>query len=45
MFKIYVTQVNRKNPKNDVNVSDVWARNITGEGVTVAIVDDGKLNT
>lgn len=28
-------------PGNDVNVADVWYNNITGNGVVVAIVDDG----
>lgn len=26
----------------DINVTGVWERNITGRGVTVAILDDGK---
>ena len=26
----------------DINVTGVWANNITGEGVTVVVVDDGK---
>jgi len=27
----------------DVNVTGVWQQNITGRGVTVAVIDDGKL--
>ena len=26
----------------DVNVTEVWNHNVTGRGVTVAVVDDGK---
>lgn len=28
-------------PGHDINVTGVWERNVTGRGVTVAIVDDG----
>ena len=27
----------------DINVTDVWTHNVTGRGVTVAVVDDGKI--
>ncbi|CAM9014873.1 unnamed protein product [Wickerhamomyces anomalus] len=33
--------INPSFPGNDINVTGVWAQNITGEGVTAAIVDDG----
>lgn len=33
--------VNNKEVGNDMNVVELWRRNITGNGVTVAIVDDG----
>jgi len=26
----------------DVNVTGVWQQNVTGRGVTVAVIDDGK---
>ena len=26
----------------DINVTGVWDRNITGRGITVSVVDDGK---
>ena len=29
----------------DINVTEVWSHNVTGRGVTVAVVDDGKLVT
>jgi hypothetical protein len=28
---------------HDINVTTVWEHNITGHGVVVAIVDDGRL--
>ena len=27
----------------DINVTGVWEHNITGLGITVAVLDDGKL--
>ena len=30
-------------PGQDLNVEPVWIQGITGEGVTVGIVDDGKI--
>lgn len=33
--------VNSNEPGHDMNVVELWRRNITGNGVTVAIVDDG----
>ncbi|RUS80156.1 hypothetical protein EGW08_012079, partial [Elysia chlorotica] len=32
---------NRATPGMDINVTGVWRHNITGRGVTVAVVDDG----
>ncbi|KAI4907514.1 hypothetical protein J4E90_009543 [Alternaria incomplexa] len=32
---------NVKTPGNDINVTGVWLQNITGEGVTACVVDDG----
>jgi kexin len=28
-------------PKNEMNVSKLWEQGITGEGVRVALIDDG----
>ena len=39
---LYVSQVNTKEPGHDINVTDVWELNITGEGVVIAVVDDGE---
>ncbi|XP_061449243.1 proprotein convertase subtilisin/kexin type 7 [Rhineura floridana] len=36
---------NRKNPGMDINVTGVWERNVTGQGVTVVVVDDGVEHT
>lgn len=36
-----IYQINNKNRDMDINVTGVWSRNITGHGVTVAVVDDG----
>jgi kexin len=33
--------INPSYPGHDLNVTGVWAQNITGQGVTAAIVDDG----
>ena len=33
---------NSRYPGNDCNVTGVWSFNITGKGVVVAVVDDGK---
>ena len=33
--------LNKKYPGNDCNVTGVWAMNVTGTGVVVAVVDDG----
>ena len=35
--------VNDKELGNDVNVTGIWSHNITGRGVVIAVVDDGKL--
>ncbi|KAM4650797.1 proprotein convertase subtilisin/kexin type 7 isoform 1-T1 [Discoglossus pictus] len=32
---------NALNPGMDINVTGVWERNVTGQGVTVVVVDDG----
>lgn len=32
---------NHEDPGNDVNVTGVWKQGITGQGVTVALIDDG----
>lgn len=29
----------------DINVTGVWERNVTGQGVTVVVVDDGVEHT
>ena len=34
--------MNDREEGHDINVTGVWALNITGHGVTVAIIDDGK---
>ncbi|XP_053308262.1 proprotein convertase subtilisin/kexin type 7 [Spea bombifrons] len=36
---------NRHNPGMDINVTGVWERNVTGQGVTVVVVDDGVQHT
>ncbi|XP_072835477.2 proprotein convertase subtilisin/kexin type 7 isoform X2 [Pogona vitticeps] len=36
---------NRKSPGMDINVTGVWERNVTGQGVTVVVVDDGVEHT
>lgn len=41
LYCISCLQVNTKNQDMDVNVTGVWERNVTGQGVTVAVVDDG----
>ncbi|OBA26052.1 hypothetical protein HANVADRAFT_53429 [Hanseniaspora valbyensis NRRL Y-1626] len=41
LFKKQWHLVNSFYPGNDLNILPVWDMNITGEGVTVAIVDDG----
>ena len=33
--------MNDREEGHDINVTGVWMLNITGQGVTVAIVDDG----
>lgn len=33
---------NYRRPGNDLNVTGVWLEGITGKGVTVGIIDDGK---
>lgn len=40
-FKLQWHLINNKNRDMDINVTGVWSRNITGHGVTVAVVDDG----
>ncbi|KAJ7305261.1 hypothetical protein JRQ81_011176 [Phrynocephalus forsythii] len=36
---------NRKSPGMDINVTGIWERNVTGQGVTVVVVDDGVEHT
>lgn len=38
-------QNNRRSPGRDINVTGVWERNVTGQGVTVVVVDDGVEHT
>lgn len=38
-------QHNNINRGMDINVTGVWERNITGQGVTVVVVDDGVEHT
>ncbi|PVV03166.1 hypothetical protein BB560_002370 [Smittium megazygosporum] len=33
--------LNSENPGNDINVTGVWEEGITGQGVVVALIDDG----
>ena len=36
-------QVNLKFVNHDINVTGVWEHNVTGRGVVVSVIDDGKL--
>ncbi|KAG8434517.1 hypothetical protein GDO86_012772 [Hymenochirus boettgeri] len=36
---------NHINPGMDINVTGVWEKNVTGQGVTVVVVDDGVQHT
>lgn len=38
-------QNNRRSPGRDINVTGVWEHNVTGQGVTVVVVDDGVEHT
>lgn len=38
-------QHNDLNKGMDINVTGVWERNVTGQGVTVVVVDDGVEHT
>ena len=40
----YVLQhnINEYNQEHNIHIVKVWERNITGRGVTVAVIDDGK---
>lgn len=40
-FKQQWHLVNHVHRKMDINVTGVWERNVTGRGITVAVVDDG----
>ena len=40
---IYSVQHSLLNNGMDINVLPVWTSNITGRGVTVAVIDDGML--
>ncbi len=35
-------QHNKKTPGMDINVTGIWEHNITGSGIIVAVIDDGK---
>ena len=37
--------MNNREAGHDIHVNGVWSLNITGKGVVVAVVDDGKLVT
>ena len=36
--------MNTREVGNDINVQRVWSLNVTGKGVVVAVVDDGKFS-
>lgn len=40
-FSLYLLTQNRGDGEATYNVIEVWKMNITGEGVVVAVVDDG----
>lgn len=43
-MRIYLKfQVNNVEKGMDINVTGVWEQGITGKGITVAVVDDGKI--
>ena len=42
VFIIELLQDNLKEIGHDINVTGVWEHNITGKGVTVSVIDDGK---
>lgn len=35
-------QHNSKTKGMDINITEIWYHNISGEGVVVAVIDDGK---
>ena len=37
-------QHNKKTAGMDINVTGIWEHNITGSGIIVAVIDDGKWN-
>ena len=41
-FSSLSLKVNHYEVGHDINVTGVWSNNITGVGVVVAVVDDGK---
>lgn len=46
VFSLFLfSQHNDLNRGLDINVTGVWERNITGQGVTVVVVDDGVEHT
>ena len=45
MFHITLPQYNTEFNGKDLNVLPVWQQNITGQGVVVAILDDGVEHT
>lgn len=42
---VTLPQHNVHNKGMDINVTGVWERNVTGQGVTVVVVDDGVEHT
>ena len=44
VYILYICQLNRGQVggTRDMNVEPAWIQGITGRGVTVAVVDDGK---
>ena len=42
LYHLYNTQYNTEYKRKDLNVLPVWRNNITGNNITVAILDDGK---
>ena len=41
-FNFLFAQDNLKFVGHDINVTGVWENHITGKGVTVSVIDDGK---
>lgn len=45
LYLFLLLQHNSMSMGMDINVTGVWERNITGQGVTVVVVDDGVEHT